>query len=291
MTTLEPPALLIQGASERAIEFEEQETDLERQIRDYYRELLMEYRGMLDRTFLQNFYANLNAAKESMWDPTTALQLGLIDQLTDSFNDLIDSAAEPMDELLDDELVEGYEQSHDRTLWLLYLGGIDTRDADAPPGFSAIKAALIGAGVAGVGYSQRLGIWNSEVKSRFSQQLRASIVGGRTGRDTLDTYDALTTSYVGRVEGLGKNELHRAYTVGAAAATEPYQGELFGEVWLTKRDPAVCSICAAKELTITDDQPITHSHPGCRCWKVPIPIDYRQQPIDYVAFLEQLGRR
>ena len=261
-------------------------------MRAFYRALLLDYRGELDRFFLQNFYANLNANKEPAWDPVQAIQMNAVGQFTDSFDDLIDASLSPVADLLDEELVDGYEESHDHALWMLYLGGIDTtEDPDPIPSAGTIKGALVAAGVAGIGYPTRLEAWGNEVKGQFARQFRGSVIGGRTGRDTLDTFDALTTTFVGHVEGLAQNELYRAAGVGAGAALEPYRNQLVGEVWLTRRDTGVCPICLAKELTITHEQPITDSHPGCRCTKVPIPLDYRGQPIDYVAFLEQLGRR
>ncbi len=303
-TSLEAPALLRQAAGTRLQLYGEHEFDLTQQIRDSYREPLTSYREMLQAYFLSRFGDNLAPPKrladgtidptwtpEATWDLARAARLGTLDELTGSFDDLIDAIHDPLDDLFDEELADGYEESYDLGLWSLYLGGIDSTKADPPPDRSRIKRVLMAAGIAGLGYPQRLGAWGADVKGRYRSRMRGLIASGATGMETLDAFDQVTQTYVGRVEGLGQNELFRAYSVGAADAVAPYKQDLEGEVWLTREDGAVCPICAAKHLTITDDQPIANSHPGCRCRKVPIPLNYNAQPIDYVGFLQKLGRR
>ena len=280
----ELPGLLRQAAHERSVRFRQREQDFGEEIRDFYRPLVSDYRERLDGYFRSKF--------PETWEPLRARELGAFQYLSQSFDDLVDAAAEDVEDLFDEELTDGYDDGYLGALWLLRIGGLDVSGADVDEhDDETLKALLLAAGIAGIAYPQRLQAWHTDVKSRFSQMLRAAMAGGMSGSDTLGLYDAVTTTYVGRVEGLGRNELHRAYTVGAATATEPYRSQLAGEVWLTRRDPDVCPTCRALELTITDAQPIRDTHPGCRCWKVPIPLRFDGQPLDYVAFLQQIGRR
>jgi FAD/FMN-containing dehydrogenase len=52
-------------------------------------------------------------------------------------------------------------------------------------------------------------------------------------------------------------------------------------------DPLVCPVCAAKHMTVTSDRPVDHSHPGCRCIKVPMPRNFTPvAPLSFESFLQ-----
>lgn len=261
-TDLGLPQLLLDAADERRAAFHDQEKDLSAQVREYYRLLFLAFRGQVERTFLQQGAQDITPSGDPVWDSVRAFGRGYVDDLVTNFDEMILAAAEPVEEMFDEELAEGYEEGHDRALWLLALNGIEV-EAGEIPDRTALKNALILAGVFGIGYPARLQAWHNDIRSRFAQQVRASVLQGASLADTLDTVAALGNTYVGRVEGLGLNELHRAWTVGGFQATQPYRDQLVGEVWLTRRDGLVCPICRAKELTVTDAQPIQDSHPGC----------------------------
>lgn len=303
-TSLRVPVLLERAAGEQLQIFGAQEFALTSAVRDTYREPMTRYRERLQGYFLGNYYDNVRRPKaradgtfdpndgpEPIWDIVRAKQLRSEDVLAGEFDDLIDETGTEVGDLFDEELTDGYEESYDLGLWMLYLGGIDSTTAAPPPERSGIKRALLLAGLAGIGYPTRLGAWGADTKGRYRQRLRGLIASGATVGETLDAYDMLAETHVGRVEGLGQNELYRAYGVGQTAAVSQFTKQVDGEVWLTRGDAVVCPICRAKNMTITVEQPITHSHPGCRCRKVPIPLNYAGQPIDYVAFLQKLGKR
>lgn len=282
-TSLTPPRLLLQAAAEQIAELRDADANLSGTVRDLYRELFTEFRSELELWFLGDLRDQTRPTRR---DPTES-----IEYWTTELRDLIAAATPEMEDLLDETLTDAYEESHDRALWMLALGGVELEEPSDPGDFDAIKLALIAGGVAGIGYPARLRVWNQEFTSRWDRMLKASVVGGWAGDETLTMFDALASSFAGHVEGLATNELHRAGGLGAAAATQPYRDQLVGEVWLTRQDDGVCPRCRAKHLTITTEQPITNSHPGCRCIKVPIPLNLHQQPIDYVAFLQSIGRR
>lgn len=303
-TSLEPPVLLQRAVSEQLQIFGEQAFDLTGEIRDTYREPLTRYRDRLLSYFFGNFYGSIRAPRprrdgtydpnqgpEQIWDLLRARELKAEATLAGEFSDVLRDTEASMQDVLDEHLVEGYEESYDLGLWMLYLGGIDSTIAKAPPDRSAIKVALIAAGIGGLGYPTRLRAWRADTESRYQRRLRGLIASGATGQETMDAFDSLATTFVGRIEGLGQNELFRAYTVGAETATAAFTDKLEGEVWITRGDTLVCPICAEKNLTITTQQPIRDSHPGCRCRKAPIPLNYAGQPIDYASFLQKLGRR
>jgi hypothetical protein len=116
------------------------------------------------------------------------------------------------------------------------------------------------------------------------------VAGGRTLDDTLLGVDGAFATFNGRVAGLVGNELHRAAAAGAdIALTAARRDHDIIEVWVTTGDHLVCPICEALHLTVTRKQPVTDSHPGCRCWKVPIPANYQPNSLSYAAFLSSLG--
>ena len=112
--------------------------------------------------------------------------------------------------------------------------------------------------------------------------MHASIVGGHSLDDTLAGLNRITDSFTGRVQGLVENEMVRAFDTGGDIALQAVGDDhAVTEVWVTRADRLVCGICAPRHMKVTALQPITDSHPGCRCRKVPVPDDFTYTDVDY----------
>lgn len=194
---------------------------------------------------------------------------------------LYNEDTDAMADWLDDALVEG----HQRELWLLALGGLDVdeyRDALMPEEEEDRLTLLLALGLFGASWLSRRAAWRDDVTGKVTRWVEASIVGGRTLDETLTGFDRITETFTGRVKGLVENEMVRAFDSGGGLALEAVeQDHDITEVWVTRDDPLVCGICKPRHMKVTPLQPITDSHPGCRCRKVPVPVDYEPTDVDY----------
>lgn len=258
---------------------------------DLYSPLFRQYRAELQGHFYQHYSDSIDQkTKKPVWDMSIARKRRTIPVLTESFKDLADSSNTEAARLLDEELADELEESYEYALWGIYQNGIDIPLEESSLGdFDAKKLLLIAAGVAGLSYLDRLKVASSVAKGRFMTWLRATISGGRSIDDTLQGYDAITNSLQTRVKKLAENETHRALVLGSDQASHVFRAQLFGQVWLARPDS--CETCLPLNLTITAMLPISDTHPGCRCYKVPMPIEYSGRPTDYVSFLQSIGRR
>lgn len=281
------PEPLSDGARE-ALKVLEQYTQTElADLDEWHKDLFREYRDELELYFMQ-YSESRGLDEEGRPRPAVwgfgAVQARVGDLLTQSFAELSDALynedVAAMDDGLDDAMVEGSQ----RELWLLATGGVDIdpyRDA-LPSRKHDRSLLLLGLGVLGMNWMARRARWRDDSVGRVSQWVRASVAGGRTLSDTLQGYDNLTEQFTGRVKGLYADELKRSFDVGVdVTLTAARKDHAIAEIWLTRDDRLVCPICAALHKKVTPLQPITDSHPGCRCEKVPVPENYRKTDVGY----------
>lgn len=285
----ELPALTLLVAAEKARELQQREETFSSSVRGFYAELFPEFRNEVRSIMLENFPVE-PGKKLPNWDLLKARQRDLQREVAKSFSELLDVLTSEVATIFDDELVSGYEEGYNRGLWELYQGGVDVEPDDLGSA-DDVAVILAASGFGGVGYRQRLKNWGSFFKSKFNRWIRVAVAMEQDLEQTLEGVDQITNAVRHRGETLAVSELHRAFNQGSRRAYEDHVDSIAGEVWLTREDPVVCSVCKGKHLTITDDQPIDDSHPACRCWKAPIFLDYQGRPIDYVGFLQSIGKR
>jgi hypothetical protein len=261
----------------------------------WHREMFLQYHEELEQYFRR--YAtpgrrlDPDRTPPDVWS-IAAVQDRVPDDLATSFEALsealYDTDVAAMEDWLDDALIEG----HQRELWLLALSGLDIEPyLDSLPKDEDDRSALLLAlGVLGVSWLARRAAWRDDITRRVSGWVRGSIIGGQTLEGTLDGFDRLTDTFTDRVQGLVENELVRAHSTGGEVAlTAAQQDHAIAEVWLTRTKPGdprtpdalVCGICAPRHMKVTPLQPITDSHPGCRCRKVPVPTDFEHTDVAY----------
>lgn len=295
---MKPPDLLAMGTLEalQALEAEAMQGSL--RIKSLHEERFRSFRDKLRRFFLGHFVLTRQAELPSVqtWDPLTTQRDGTLRQLVTEFRDDVAAAAEDDDQLIEEDLDGAMVEGHNRELWLLAMGGLPAWNYDALPEEDVRLDMLLAAGVAGVSWRTRLDRWQDLTDRRGAQWLRASVVGGRSLDETEQGLDATERQFSTRVTGLYENELWRAHLLGARLARELVQREFaLEEVWLAREsrpgvlDPLVCPICEALHLTVTALEPVTDSHPGCRCRKVPVPAGYQPTPMSYAEFLTRRG--
>lgn len=258
---------------ERYNRYQRAEFDLSRGIRDFFALLFPSYRDELDRYFWQYFRTYENPDGKPTWNLVKAHQLGTFDDLSGQFDELLDATTAEVGGLLTDGLVDGYHDGFDLGLWTMYQDGVDVNPEDVPPDDTYIKSLLLAAGFGSFTYRMRAKAWQGVTQSKFSQWLRGMVASESTLDETLGGLDGITTTYLGRLLGLGGDELYQAYNAGASAAFKRYPNWVSGEVWVTAQDERVCTICRPRHLTITNLLPIVDSHPNCRCVKVPVYVD------------------
>lgn len=264
---------------------------LRKQIGTVYRPLFKDYREEVVGHFYANYPQTVKEGEQPVWFPSAARKLKSYDILSQSFTEMMAEAEGVVGEILSTDLTESFDAGFDRSLWALHQSGVDVEEAsESLGGIDEKSLLLIAAGVGGLSYLARLKEATKVARGRFTKWLRATIFGGRSIQDTLQGYDAVTKSHQNRVTKLAENESHRSMLIGVDLAQERVAKQTIGAVWLTQSKQP-CQICLEKNLTITQDQPIEGSHPGCRCIKVPIALDYKGQPVDYVNFLQSIGRR
>lgn len=284
-----PP--LVQGALlTRIAYFEQREFDVRGIVRGIYDPLFTSYREEMEAEFYRHFNRVVDPKTgRPIWEVVTAVQTGSTDRLLASFDEMVQAAQAAAEELIEEELAEGYEEGYFLGLWMLGLSGADV--TANPPSRDMTHAALLAAGVAGLAFPDRLNVWTNDARQRWGSMLRADVARGAELGETVDDLILAGEGLMGRVFGLAGDELHRGYILGADLAFAQHADLMEGSVWVTRNDPLVCEICMAKHLTITDEQPIEDSHPHCRCTKVPIMLTPGGTPVDYVQFLQQIGVR
>lgn len=228
---------------------------------------------------------------EQYWDLVALYQdNGLDDALSayfDTVGDLADYAEEQMEQAFDEALTDGNR----RELWLLSMGGLPGEDYanSLPPDPERRRELLLLAGIAGLSWLDRLQRWEGETRQQGERWLRASVTGGRSFGDTVQGLDAIATTYTNRVTGLASDELYRAYGQGIETAAQAVATDHnLLHIWVTRQDRLVCPICAALNMTVTTLLPVTDSHPGCRCFIVPVPEHYTPREVDYEDFVQSL---
>jgi len=285
------PGLLAQSVAEALLDFQRRQNDLADELRNLYKPLIKDFRRELQETFLSYFSYNVpKDAEQPVWEPAIARKK-VVPLILKSYNSMVDAAGEEAASLMDDSLDLAYVQSYNRHLWILDQSGIPVIDDEGAGSSLTRRALLIAGGIAGLSYLDRLRRASSVSKSFFSKVLKASISQASTLTDTLDGLEKVTRTMVQRIVSLGNNESKRAYLLAGEVVRSKYEVNLMGEVWISRGDSRVCLVCATLHLTITSLAPIDDSHPGCRCVKVPIAMNYQGQPIDFVGFLEKMGMR
>lgn len=277
----------------RALQKEEiQQTE---DLRSIYAPLLRSYRESLRRAFLGHFVIQLpkrpDGPPETVWNPLAVTELTnpesdfpVVEDVTAA---LLDESEQDIELALDDALVEG----HRRELWLLELGGINTAPyTDSLPDEEHRTSLLLIAGVVGASWVERLARAGQDHVRKVNQWLRASVAGGRPLDETLTGIERIGEQFVNRVTGLTGNEMHRAYGLGGSVAREAAgRDHHLTEVWVTREDKIVCPICADLHLTVTLKQPVTDSHPACRCSKVSVPVNFQPTARSYADFVQELA--
>jgi hypothetical protein len=285
------PGLIAKSSLEIMKGLQQRQNDLRESVQGLYRPLIKDFSQQIQQHFVSNF-TDLREAADGItptWSMARAKKNKTIHLFQASFDDMADSLEEEASTILDEDLTETYEESYNRQLWLMSQMGMDVSEAEPVGSFSARKALLLAAGVAGIGYLSRLNAITRESKVRFSRVFKGSVAGGLTLAESMNQVEAVSNSLVQRISALSENETKRAANLAAAAVTDQYKEELKGEVWLARE--TACPQCRALNMKITKATPADSTHPGCRCWKVPIPLDYTGRPVDYIAFLRGLGKR
>lgn len=230
------------------------------------------------------------------WNGRAFQQSGRAAETLDAFQGLLDTLrdvdTESFESLLDDAATDGYE----RALWMLSLGGVEEAAdlLDLTPDDWAVT--IRDAGFDETDWDTRLTAWTNDTGEKVRRWLTASSVGGLGWDESADLFDGLTRQHTNRITGLFGNEMLRAFNVGALVALGLAERQLGIEVpsiWVCRTtvdgtlDPLVCPICAPLHLTVTTRLPIDHSHPGCRCLKVPLTAGYVPSPIAFTSFVSQ----
>jgi hypothetical protein len=259
-------------ALERRDRFLARENGLGQDLQQQYAAGLMSYRAVLNQQFMRYFSLNLNGdTGEPQWDLTTATRAGLIDSLTDQFDETVSSVEEEANDLLAQTLVDSYNEGYDEGRYLLALAGIDIDALDAGLDPEEVAQTLIDNGVDEVSWADRLTAWSDTYGDKFRTALKAAAVTEATFSETMEMFDLIAAQLINRVVGLAQNELFRADALGSAAAFA-YLGPDGQQVWLTREDGLVCAFCASLNRRVTMLQPETDSHTNCRCMKVPLKL-------------------
>lgn len=280
------PDTVLQTAVQKIARLQAREFDVLRDVKQYFEDQIPDFQRDLDEYFFRHFVLTVGGKKD--WEPDVPASA---DAVADSFDHISKAIDKELDEDLGEQLTDEYDESYLFALWELNSYGVDVSDVPPPPDRKRILALLLLGGIEGLNYRDRLHTWGDTYRQKFREWVRSSARIGRDYDGTIGGARRIMQSWQGRVEALAGDELHRASTGGTRDAWALLPGIVSEEVWLTREDPLVCPICAAKHLTITRDQPIRDSHPRCRCIKVPILLDLKGQPVDYVAFLRSIGKR
>jgi hypothetical protein len=258
-------------------------------LSEWHREMFLAYREDLAALFRRysrpGRQTDPDRAPPDVW-ALEALQDRVPRDLAESFAELSEALyvedTDAMEEWLDAALTEG----HQRELWLLAMAGLDIddyREGTTLPDTEEDRAILLlTLGLFGASWMARRAAWRDDVTRRVGAWTEAAIVGGMTLDDTVAGFDRITDSFTGRVEGLVENEMLRTFDAGGdIALTAAQEDYAITEVWVTRADRLVCGICAPRHMKVTPLKPVTDSHPGCRCRKVPVPADFEYTDVAY----------
>lgn len=287
----EAPDLLKLSVREGTKALEKEERQAGEDMRAFYAPLFRSYREELRRAFLGHFVlkpVEPGAPPVTVWDP-----LVLMDPEAEfpDLSQLSEALAEESDEFIEGTLDEAMEEGHRRELWLLGLGGLDPLPyADSLPDSNRRAELLLVGGIAGLSWRERLRAAARDFEQRTTRWVSGSVRGGRSLDDTLDGVDRMGAQFANRATALVGNEMYRAFGSGAAIALAAARRDHdITEVWVTREDKIVCPLCAALHLTVTLKQPVTDSHPACRCGKVPVPVGFTPTAKSYREFQRELA--
>lgn len=287
-----PPDILTMGAREAIVALQREELRVGNRLRQDHESRFRSFREQLRRAFLSHFVLKVVPDRETVqvWDAVKATRDDLPRQLTEQLVTLTEEIEEADQILFEDTLDEAFVTGYRRELWLLTMGGLPGGQyASQLPDETFRTGLLIAAGVGGLSWLERLRRWRRWHVDRTSRWVASAVVGEQSLADTEFMTQAMERQYVRHVQGLLGNELHRAAGLGSTAALSVARRDFaIAEVWVTMDDGLVCPICEPLHLTVTDLQPVTDSHPGCRCWKVPVPAEYEPSRISYEEFLSSL---
>lgn len=228
------------------------------------------------------------------WDGVRFRQEGR--DTLDSFAALLDALRSSQIEDFTRTLTQAADDGYDRQLWMLALGGLDTGELldSAPTSPEAWEELLRSDGFNGMDWEDRLATWTRLTQEKGQKWIQAAATSGFTWEDTLAGFDPITRAHTQHVAGLIDNEVHRAFSYGAGLALLASRRELeaeIAELWLARMDvtgepePRVCPVCRKKHMTVTTDRPVDDSHPGCRCIKVPVPLNFTPvAPLSFESF-------
>lgn len=130
--------------------------------------------------------------------------------------------------------------------------------------------------------------WAGDVRLKHRTGLRSLIASEATLPATMEWFDGIAAFLNQRVSSLAVNEIHRAFELGQSAAMAQFTNLIIGEVWVTRNDLTVCPFCRSLHMTVTTLKPIEDSHPGCRCFKIPLLDGAGSRPVDFDLFLSEL---
>lgn len=268
--------------------FQRRELELGSDLLRFYENQFEGFEAELNRFFYQ-YFTIVPVSKEQIWDSSR-----LKDVLPDATNlitDFTTALEDPVLNIWEEDLIEGYQEGEDLELWWLYQSGVDITPYERESDSSIIKASLIFLGIGGLGYSTRLAHWTQAYIAKMISALQSLVGAGANLSTTQLSMKSIYRGLSNAVSSLARNELKLAYGAGADNVRSRFRPNIQAEVWITKDDTHVCAFCRDLHLEITSLQPIVDSHPNCRCRKVSIVLDYKYQPIDYVEFLKRIGRR
>jgi hypothetical protein len=295
------PKLLEESTWEVIRRLEKREQKVSTALRDQHRRQFRPIREQLREQFLSYFVLkpDLDPSQpaKAVWDSLKVVRDGVPEQVTQTLVETLAEAHRADEAALEEVLDEAYLTGWDLQLWLLVLGGVigldllpDEPKPDPLNPFDVVDALD---NYEDLSSEQRLAHWYERTLARTTQQLRAAMVSGQSLDETVAAVDRQLIQLTGRVDALVANESYRMAFVGAVRAMRDVLDIVEGtleivEVWLTSEDELVCPICAPLHLTETILRPVVDTHPGCRCWKVPVPAIYRPNPIDYEDFIAQV---
>ncbi len=265
VTALSPAVL--KSALERFDILQRRERGLTGTIGDRVEQWTQDYLSTVGHTFHRHFI--------NKWDFAKTKTAGIDRELLQDGNDALDTLGEDVKDDLDQEVGDGYKDGWLAMMWDGYRHGYvsDEEVADTPaPDEDATDAWVLAAAMGGLALGDRVGRWIGNTKIRLKTGLNAAMGREMSLAGTGLVIETLADQLAGQLDLLGTSELQRAFTGGMETVKGLFDGRLAGveSVWLTRQDGAVCPICAALHGVVTVLEPVSDSHPGCRCVKVPL---------------------
>jgi hypothetical protein len=285
------PSYLITAARERRARFVARENDLAAELTQYYASMLGGFRTDLRKYFDQFFLLSTDPEKpDPVWDFISAKRAGIPDRLADDFEQVISDAESDAADELGSALVDSYDEGRDEAMYLLGLVGLTLADVPSLDP-EAVATAIEDNGIDGEAWGERLTAWTETYADKFRKGVKGAMVLGATFAATADVFDRLADQLVGRVVGLGQNELYRADALGSAEIMAPLTAKgAIKEVWVSRGDSLVCPFCQSLHLTITALRPEDDSHANCRCIKVPWVAEYPQNAAFSARYFDAFQR-